>query len=88
MFVASVNACLLLTFVAHCTREELEILSYDRSAEGTLENAGNGYQFAGIILRPRIGVRSEEDAELANFVLDTAHTACVVSRSIKENYII
>jgi organic hydroperoxide reductase OsmC/OhrA len=83
MLVASVNACLLLTFVAYCVREDLAILCYECSAQGTLEDSGNGYQFSEIVLRPRIGVKSDEDLELANFVLDTAQTACIVSRSIK-----
>ncbi len=83
MFVASVNACTLLTFIAYALREELAILGYESSAEGFLENAGGGYQFTEIVLRPRIVVKSEEDAELARTLLETAHMGCLVTRSVK-----
>jgi len=83
LLVASVNACLLLSFAAYALREDLEIVSYERPAEGTFENTGSGYQFTEITLHPDIVVKSDEDAELARALLDSAHMGCMVTRSVK-----
>jgi len=82
MFVAAVNACTLLTFAAYAQREELEIAGYESSAEGVLENTGDGYRFTEVILHPQITVKSEDDAALARAILDSAHMGCMVTRSI------
>ncbi|HXX38957.1 MAG TPA: OsmC family protein [bacterium] len=83
LFVASVNACTLLTFVAYALREGLDLVAYDSFAEGVLENAGDGYRFTEVALHPRITVRTEEDVDLARTILDSAHMGCLVSRSVR-----
>jgi organic hydroperoxide reductase OsmC/OhrA len=83
MFVASVNACTLLTFIAYAQREELGFSDYRCSAQGVLENKGEGYQFTEVILRPQITVASEDDVDLARAILDSSHMGCLVTRSIK-----
>lgn len=83
LFVACVNSCTLLTFIAFAEREGLAFTSYESSAEGVLEFSPGGYQFTEVVLHPQITVKSEEDAALARAVLDSAHMACLVSRSVK-----
>lgn len=83
MFVASVNACTLLTFVAYAYHEGLELLAYECSAKGVLENTGDGYHFTEVALHPHITVKTEEDVDLARAILDSAHLGCLVTRSIK-----
>jgi organic hydroperoxide reductase OsmC/OhrA len=85
LFVACVNACTLLTFIAFAAHEGLAFTAYESSAEGVLEFAAGGYQFTEVVLQPRITVKSQEDAELARAVLDSAHMACLVTRSIKSS---
>ena len=38
MFVASINLCTLMTFVAFAQRQELDFVSYESAAEGVIEN--------------------------------------------------
>lgn len=82
LFVASVNACTLMTFVAYAQAKGLELAGYESSAEGVLEYAEGKYRFTEIILRPRLAVKSPADIERAREVLEKSHELCFVSNSI------
>jgi peroxiredoxin-like protein len=82
MLVAAASACLLMTFLAYAQREELEPVSYASEAEGTLEFADGRYCFTELTLRPRLTFRTEEDAEIAQMVLEQAHRDCIITNSI------
>jgi organic hydroperoxide reductase OsmC/OhrA len=82
MFVASVNLCTLLTFVAFAQHKALEFVGYECAAEGVLENVEGKYRFTEIVLHPRVTVKSQEDIERAREILDSAHKGCLVSNSI------
>jgi peroxiredoxin-like protein len=82
MLVAAASACLLMTFLAYARREELEPTSYESSATGTLEFADGRYRFTQVILRPRLTFRTEEDAEIAQVILEEAHRDCIITNSV------
>jgi organic hydroperoxide reductase OsmC/OhrA len=82
LFVASVNVCLMTTFLAYCQSRGLEIQSYGSEAEGTLEHADGKFRITSIALHPHIQVGSEADIEKAREVLATAKSNCLVSNSI------
>jgi organic hydroperoxide reductase OsmC/OhrA len=82
MFVASVNLCTLLTFLAFAQHKGLEFVSYKCAAEGVLENVEGKYRFTEVNMHPQVVVRSEADVERAREILDTAHKGCLVSNSI------
>ena len=82
MLVTTVNACLLMTFLAYAQREELNLASYQSSADGALEFVNGKYRFAEVIVRPRLSFRTEEDAEIARVVLENAHRDCIITNSI------
>lgn len=82
MFVAAASACLLMTFIAYAQREELEMVKYESSADGTLEFADGRYRFTEVILRPRLVFKTEEDAEIAEMVIEQAHRDCIITNSV------
>ncbi len=82
LFVASVNLCTLMTFVAFAQRKQLDFVSYESAAEGVLEFVESKYRFTEIILRPHLLLKSESEVGLARQILDDAHRACLVSNSI------
>jgi peroxiredoxin-like protein len=88
LFVAAVEACTLATFAAFSERSKLPILSYESSAEGVLEFADGGYQFTRIVLRPVVVISSGEALEEVRRILDEAHRACLVSRSVKTEIVL
>ena len=82
MFVASVNVCTLMTFLAFAQHQGLELVAYDSAAEGTLENVEGTYRFTEVTLRPRVVVKSAGEVERARQILDDAHKGCLVSNLI------
>lgn len=82
MFVASVNLCTLLTFVAFAQSKGLNIVAYESASEGVLENVEGKYRFTEICLRPQLTLESQQDLERARAILDSAQKACLVSNSI------
>lgn len=84
LFVASVNACLMTTFLAIAANSKLEIVSFSSEAKGRLERVEQlGYQITEIHLRPRLTIRQPQDLERAARVLEKAEKNCFISNSIK-----
>jgi len=82
LFVASVEACTMTTFIAFAERRNLAVVSYTSFAEGVLENIRGDYLFTKIILKPTIVLTKETDQELAQTILDDAHGACFIANSV------
>jgi organic hydroperoxide reductase OsmC/OhrA len=82
MFVASVDICTMTTFMAFAQHLQLPIVSYESSAEGTLEFIDGGYRFTKVVLKPKIIVRTEEAVDQTLHTLDNAHESCLIARSI------
>jgi peroxiredoxin-like protein len=82
MFIASVNTCTLMTFVAYAQHKGLEFVTYESEAEGLLENVEGKYRFTEIVLHPHLSVKSAEDVERAQKMMEDAHKGCLVSNSI------
>jgi organic hydroperoxide reductase OsmC/OhrA len=82
MFVASVNLCTLMTFVAFAQRKELDFVSYESAAEGVLEFVEGKYRFTEVILHPHLVLKSESDIGRAQQILDDAHKGCLVTNSL------
>jgi organic hydroperoxide reductase OsmC/OhrA len=82
LFVASINMCTLMTFLAFAQHKGLELVAYESAAEGVLENVEGKYRFTEVILHPHLTVKSQADVERARELLDSAHKGCLVSNSI------
>lgn len=84
LFVASVNACFVLTFLAIARLSRFDFVSLRASARGKLEKAdGAGYQITEVVIKPTLVIRSESDRERAGRLLEKAERSCFISNSIK-----
>lgn len=82
LFVASLNSCYMLTFLAIARRANVEVGSY--SASGKLEmDKGGHYQISQVILRPRIVIVSANDLSRMPDILSKTKDMCFISNSIK-----
>ncbi len=82
LFLGSLNACTMMTFLAYAQHKGLAFSSYACSAEGTLESVEGKYRFTEVTLRPSLSVNSEADIERARQILGDAHRDCFISNSI------
>jgi len=83
LYVASVNACFMITFLAIAGLSKLEVLSFRAAARGKLEKVDGLYQVTEIVIRPQVAVRSNRDLERASRILEKAEKNCFISNSIK-----
>ena len=82
LFVASLESCFMLTFLAVAEASKLEFVSFRSSAKGRLEKIDK-YQITEVTLKPLLVLRSRDDSEKALRVLEKAERNCFISNSIK-----
>lgn len=85
LFVASVNICVMSTFLAFAERAGLSFTAYESEAEGTVELVDGKLQFTAITLRPTVTLPSGGDPSQAKELLEKAEAHCLVSNSIKSH---
>jgi organic hydroperoxide reductase OsmC/OhrA len=82
LFVASVNVCTLMTFLAYSRHKNLNLAGYESSVEGVLEYSNGKYRFTEITVHPHVTVKTQEEVALARQILQDAHDNCLISNSI------
>ncbi len=83
LYVASVNVCVMSTFLAFAGRAELSFTGYESEAEGLLELVDGRFRFTKIVVRPRVTLGPGEDRSRAEEILHKAEEHCLVSNSIR-----
>jgi organic hydroperoxide reductase OsmC/OhrA len=84
LFVASINTCFMLTFLAIAEQSKLPLVSFSSTAKGKLEKVpGSSYQITEIVVKPRVVLGAANDLGRMPRVLEKAKENCFVSNSIK-----
>ena len=83
LFVASVNSCVMSTFLAVAERGGLAFSSYESAAEGRLELVEGKLQFSAITIKPTITLKSVADMAKAKELIEKAEANCLISNSMK-----
>lgn len=84
LYVASVNACFVVTFLAIAELSKFDFVSFASNAIGKLEKIEtSGYRITEVVLRPKLIVRHASDLERAARLVDKAEKNCLISNSIK-----
>lgn len=82
LFVASVNACTMTTFISLAERAKLNILDYTSEAEGLLELVDGAFRFTRVDVKPVVQV-AEGDVTQAKATMHQAHEKCLIANSMK-----
>ena len=85
LFVASVNVCVMSTFLAFAERAGLAFARYESDAEGRVELVAGKLQVTSLILTPRVTVQSREEVDRAKELLTKAESNCLISNSVKSH---
>lgn len=83
LFTASVNICIMTTFLFFAEREGIEFSSYESGAEGVLEKIEGKFIFSEIIIRPKIRIKEKEDVNKIREIIALSEKSCLISNSIK-----
>lgn len=88
LFVAAVNSCQLMTFVAFAIKLGLPVASYESEAEGLLEYVDDGYRFTRVTVRPRVVVSDPDAVDAVRKAIRDSHDACLVARSVRTEVVV
>jgi peroxiredoxin-like protein len=83
LFVASVNVCVMTTFLSFAERAGLSFTAYESQAEGRLEMVDGKFQVTAITLMPEVTLQAAEDSGKAGELLSKAEANCLISNSIR-----
>lgn len=88
LYVASINTCLMTTFLAIAENSKLEFISFSSESKGKLEKVDGKFIISEIELIPEIKVKSERDKERAERIIAKAEEHCLISNSVKTKVIL
>ena len=88
LFVASINICLMTTFVAVAENSKLEIDSFSSEATGKLEKVDGKFMISEVELKPTVKIKLEKDRERAERIIQKAENLCLISNSAKSKIIL
>jgi peroxiredoxin-like protein len=83
LLVASVEVCVMTTFVHLMGRRRTEFVSYSSSAEGMAGLEDGEFRFTRIAVRARVDVSRSDDVPVAIRCIESAARECMVSRSLR-----
>ena len=87
LFTASVNSCLMTTFLSIAEHSKLEFKKFRSKAYGKLEVIEGKYLMSEIKLMPTLTIYKEEDRAKALRVLHKSEATCLISNSVKSKII-
>lgn len=82
-YVASINSCLMTTFLAIAEYSKLQFEDIEIKASGKLEKVDGRYMFSELTLHPMLTIADEKYADKARRILEKSHDACLISNSVK-----
>jgi organic hydroperoxide reductase OsmC/OhrA len=82
LFLASISACHMLTYLALCARQGIRVVAYEDAATATMkEDGGGGGRFEEVVLHPRVTLANAGDASRAEALHARAHQLCFIANS-------
>ena len=88
LFVASVNSCLMTTFLAISSFSKFEYLSFKVDAKGKLEKVDGKFIISEIELKPVLEIADASKETKGIRIIEKSEAACLISNSIKTKIIL
>jgi organic hydroperoxide reductase OsmC/OhrA len=83
LFLASLSACHMLSYLALCARQGIQVVAYEDDASGTLElRSDGGGRFTEVTLRPRVTIADAKHEGVARELHAVAHDRCFIANSV------
>lgn len=83
LFVASVNSCIMTTFLYYANKEGVEFISYESEGEGTLKRVEKQFIFSEIKIKSKILVKRDIDIQKVKKIIELSAKNCFISHSVK-----
>lgn len=83
LFTASISSCLMTTFLAIAENSKLDFEDFSCDAIGIMEKKDGKFLMTEVHLKPIVTIKTEEDQDRAERVLQKSEKACLISNSVK-----
>lgn len=83
LFVASVNSCLMSTFLLVAENSKFQFISFESNAIGKIEKVNGKFSITEVVLKPTLIIPSSQNETKAKRVIEMSEKACAISNSIK-----
>ena len=85
LFVASLNSCLMTTFLTIAGNSKLDFTSFNCKAICNVDHLGTSYFITEVILKPKIVISNSEKPDRAKRIIEMSKKACMISNAVKVN---
>jgi organic hydroperoxide reductase OsmC/OhrA len=85
LFVASLNSCLMTTFLTIAGNSKLHFTSFDCKAICNVDHLETTYFITEVILKPKIVIPYSEKPDRAKRIIEMSKNACMISNAVKVN---
>ena len=82
LLVISLSTCHLLSYLADCARQGINVLAYEDDASGTMQMKDRAIRFTDVLLKPRVTIAPGSDVEKAKTLHEKAHAECFIANSV------
>jgi organic hydroperoxide reductase OsmC/OhrA len=82
LLVASLSSCHMLSYLASCALEGIEIVSYLDRARGVMSEVGGAGHFVSVELGPQVVIARASELERARALHQRAHETCFIANSV------
>lgn len=83
LFLASINSCLMTTFLYFTERSGISFESYESGIRGDVELVDGKYAFTSITATPRVTIPDESARQKVKRTLNMSKKYCLISASVK-----
>ena len=82
LLVAALSSCHMLSYLAWCALEGIEVTAYADNAQGVMVEQHGAGEFKRVTLYPRVAVAPGTDMDKALTLHQKAHEVCFIARSV------
>lgn len=82
LLVASVNSCVMTTFLFFIQKRKIKLLDYESKAEGFIEKKEGKLKFREIIIQPTIVIPEDVSENQIIKIIELSKKHCLISNSI------
>ena len=83
LLIASINSCLMSTFLTLAENSKLEFVSYESKSLCTVEFINGKNIVTEIILKPKVVIPYSQKPERIKHILEMSKNVCLIANSIK-----
>lgn len=83
LFIASINSCLMTTFLSIAENSKLEFISFESKSTCIVDLINGKHTITEIILQPKVIVPNSKKPDRTKHILEMSEKACLISNTIK-----